>query len=151
MGVVAAESSPRRSAWRSSSDRPADPRRALGHRGEELASTHLQRLGFTLLARNARTPRGEIDLIAFDGRVLAFVEVKTRRVGTAVRRTPADRQPLAGLGVRQRLRLRALAAAWLADRSNGRPTAQTIRFDAIGVLVDGAGGLLALDHLEGAW
>jgi hypothetical protein len=32
-----------------------------------------------------------------------------------------------------------------------RPTARTIRFDAIGVTVDGAGRLLRIDHVEGAW
>ncbi len=50
----------------------------LGRLGEELAAAHLRRLGFATLARNVRTRHGEIDLIVFDGRTLAFVEVKTR-------------------------------------------------------------------------
>ena len=60
--------------------KPADPRHALGRRGEELAAEHLHRLGFSPLGRNERTRYGEIDLIAFDGRTLVFAEVKTRRV-----------------------------------------------------------------------
>jgi putative endonuclease len=51
-----------------------------GLRGEEAAYFHLRRLGYTMVARNFRTPRcrGEIDLIGWDADVLCFVEVKTR-------------------------------------------------------------------------
>ena len=51
-----------------------------GTRGEEDAYFHLRRLGYTIVARNFRTPRsaGEIDLIGWDKDVLCFVEVKTR-------------------------------------------------------------------------
>ena len=51
---------------------PKDPRHALGRLGEQLAAAHLERLGFAILARNARTRYGEIDLIAFDGHTLVF-------------------------------------------------------------------------------
>jgi putative endonuclease len=129
-----------------------DPRRALGRLGEELAVAHLRRLGFALLERNARTRHGEIDVIAFDGHTLIFVEVKTRRIGTSSRqRTEIHEQPLAGLRPRQRARLRRLAAAWLYDETHVRPTAHTIRFDAVGVTVDATGALVRLDHVEGAW
>jgi putative endonuclease len=129
-----------------------DHRRALGQLGEELAVTHLQRLGFALLERNARTRHGEIDLIAFDGHTLIFVEVKTRRLATGSRcRSGPEEQPLAGLRPRQRARLRRLAAAWLYDESHVRPTAHTIRFDAIGITVDKRDALVRLDHVEGAW
>jgi putative endonuclease len=127
-----------------------DPRRALGRLGEHLAAAHLQRLGFAIVQRNARTRYGEIDLIAFDGRTLAFVEVKTRRSDKRWRLTPEE-QPLAWLRSRQRTRVRRLAAAWLHDKSRDRPTAHTIRFDAIGVIVDGADRLRCLDHIESAW
>jgi putative endonuclease len=122
----------------------------LGAHGERLAAAHLQRLGFAILARNVRTRYGEIDLIAFDGQVLAFVEVKTRR---ARRRwqLSADEQPLAWLRTSQRARLRRLAAAWLHAEARDRPRAHTIRFDAIGVVVDDFDRVLSLDHLEGAW
>jgi putative endonuclease len=129
-----------------------DGRRRLGLLGEELAAAHFQRLGFSVLARNARTRHGEIDLIVFDGQTLVFVEVKTRRTGS-LRSRP---EPLAWLRPRQRVRLRRLAVAWLSAAGHdgerrSRPAARTIRFDAVGVIVDGAGGLLCLEHLEGAW
>jgi putative endonuclease len=102
------------------------------------------------VARNVRTRHGEIDLIACNGSVLAFVEVKTRRAppGAAPGSLP---DPLASLRARQRARLRRLAAAWLAASDVRRPTARTLRFDAIGVTVDASGRLLRLDHLAGAW
>ncbi len=127
-----------------------DPRRALGRLGEHLATAHLRRLGFAIVQRNARTRYGEIDLIAFDGRTLAFVEVKTRRSDRRWRLIPEE-QPLAWLRSRQRTRVRRLAAAWLHDKARDRPTAHTIRFDAIGVVVDEADRLRCLDHIEGAW
>jgi putative endonuclease len=128
-----------------------DPRHALGRLGERIAAKHLKRLGFALLARNQRTRHGEIDLIAFDGRTLVFAEVKTRRANAEPRGPRPDQQPLAGLRPRQRARLRRLATAWLADAEHARPTARTIRFDAIGVTLDSRCRLVRLDHLEEAW
>jgi len=59
-----------------------------GARGEALAAAWLRRQrGFTLVARNWRNPRDrrdEIDLVARDGDVLVFVEVKTRAAGALV-------------------------------------------------------------------
>ena len=58
--------------------RPAHQR--TGTRGEEDAYFHLRKLGYTMVARNFRSPRcrGEIDLIGWDADVLCFIEVKTR-------------------------------------------------------------------------
>jgi putative endonuclease len=59
-------------------DRPAHL--TTGTRGEEDAYFYLRKQGYTIVARNYRSPRsrGEIDLIAWDHDVLCFVEVKTR-------------------------------------------------------------------------
>jgi len=131
--------------------RGTDRRRELGRLGEQLAATHLERLGFRCVERNARTRHGEIDLIVFDGCTIAFVEVKTRRVGSREQSIAPEQQPLAWLRVRQRARVRRLAAGWLSDHRRDRPSARTIRFDAVGVIVDGRGRLLCLDHVEAAW
>ena len=55
----------------------------LGRRGEDLAHRWLRRRGFRVAARNWRPPQGggEIDIVAWDGEWLVFVEVKTRRSG----------------------------------------------------------------------
>src|ERR1700724_535723 len=118
-----------------------DGRRALGGLGEDLADAHFRRLGFAILGRNVRTRAGEIDLIAFDGRTLVFAEVKTRRRRSGAGRTDPGLEPLSGLRHRQRARLRRLAVAWLSDEERTRQSARTIRFDAVGVIVDGRGGL----------
>jgi len=49
-----------------------------GKRGEMLAYWFLRQAGYTIVARNRHTRAGEVDLIGWDGPVLAFVEVKTR-------------------------------------------------------------------------
>jgi putative endonuclease len=123
---------------------PADPRRQLGQLGEQLAAEHLVRRGFEIVERNYRTRWGELDIIAFDGRILAFCEVKTRRLNGDRRRT------FDALHQTKRNRVRKMAGAWLIDRAN-RPYADELRFDAIGVTFTIDGRLLAIDHFEGAF
>jgi putative endonuclease len=53
-------------------------RLSLARWGESLAADFLTQKGYTVLARNVRTPHGEIDLVAQCGAVTVFVEVKTR-------------------------------------------------------------------------
>jgi len=59
-------------------DAPAHQR--TGRRGEEDAYFYLRRWGYTIIARNYRSPnhRGELDLVGWDRDVLCFIEVKTR-------------------------------------------------------------------------
>ena len=54
--------------------------RRTGIRGETYAHWYLRRHGYIIIARNFTTPgiKGEIDLVGYDGKILAFVEVKTR-------------------------------------------------------------------------
>jgi putative endonuclease len=53
-------------------------REARGRRGETLAAWYLRLKGWHVLARRVKTPRGEIDLVARRGKMVAFVEVKWR-------------------------------------------------------------------------
>ena len=59
-------------------DMPAHQR--TGRRGEEDAYFYLRRRGYTIIARNYRSPhhRGELDLVGWERDVLCFIEVKTR-------------------------------------------------------------------------
>ena len=50
----------------------------LGQKGETLAEQHLEAQGLTILAKNWRTSHAEVDIIAQEGNIIAFVEVKTR-------------------------------------------------------------------------
>ena len=86
--------------------RLVNARSQLGKAGEDSAAAHLQSLGYRIVKRNLRGPGGEIDIVAWDGEILAFVEVKardSRRFGSA----------LAAVDARKRKRLRALAADFL--------------------------------------
>lgn len=56
-----------------------DGRLALGSAGEDAACDELRRRGYEILARQYRTRRGEIDIVARDGGTTVFVEVKARR------------------------------------------------------------------------
>lgn len=85
-----------------------DPRRALGDSGERIVERHVGGLSWRVVARNARTRWGEIDLVCRDGHGYVFVEVKTRRAGAFV--TAAE----AATGAKVR-RLVRLAWAWLAQ------------------------------------
>ena len=76
-------------------------RRSLGHdhgrMGEDLAHRYLRRRGCTIVARNYRPPSGsgEIDLVAWHGGTLVFVEVKTRATaefGAPDRAVDADKR-----------------------------------------------------------
>jgi putative endonuclease len=60
----------------------ASEQKTLGTRGEEIATAYLKRRNYRVLETNYRCRCGEIDIIARDGSVLVFVEVKTRRTAT---------------------------------------------------------------------
>jgi putative endonuclease len=47
-----------------------------GPEGEERAAAALEKKGMTILARNFRSPQGEVDLVVLEGETLVFVEVK---------------------------------------------------------------------------
>jgi putative endonuclease len=91
---------------------PADRARARsdGARAENAACAFLRERGLTIVARNVRSRFGEIDVVARDGSLLVFVEVRLRRSsafgGAAASITPA-----------KRARLVAAAQAYLATLS----------------------------------
>jgi putative endonuclease len=116
----------------------------LGRAGEQLATEHLLRLGYEIVERNYRTRWGELDIVARSGSTLAFCEVKTRRAGGRAG------GPFDAIGPAKRTQVRRMAGCWLVERRD-RPYADVIRFDAIGVTFDGAGRLVSLEHLEGAF
>ncbi len=122
----------------------SDARKELGALGERLAGEHLARRGFQVVERNFRTRFGELDIVAFNGTVLAFCEVKTRRM------RPGDGSPFDAIRSPKRSQVRKMATVWLSARRD-RPYAQELRFDAIGVTFDRSGRLLGIEHLEGAF
>lgn len=97
---------------------------SLGAEGERLAAVYFQKRGGTLLARNWRSGRDELDLVVLEGRVVVFVEVKTRT---------AEWGGAGWFAVdhRKRQALRRVIRAWI-QQVGGVPHT---RFDVVEVLV----------------
>lgn len=109
----------------------------VGRLGEDLAAEFVSGLGWTILERNWRNRYGELDLIAFDGRCLVVVEVKTR-----ASRVFAD--PVTAVTHDKLMRMRRLTRMWLAQQQMRWPE---IRFDIISVQLD-PGRPSAVDRAE---
>ncbi|HEY1355589.1 MAG TPA: YraN family protein [Solirubrobacterales bacterium] len=121
-------------------------RQRIGRRAEDLVAARLAAAGWRILERNARNRLGEIDIVALDGSVLVFVEVKAGRAGSDL----GPERPALAVGPRKRHRIRRVATAWIATRRGGPPYSD-IRFDVFGVSFDRAGMNLAVEHIRGAF
>jgi putative endonuclease len=108
----------------------AAPHLAIGRRGEMLAYWHLRRAGYTIVARNRRVHGVELDLVGWDGPVLAFIEVKTRTTSEA---GPPE------TAVNRKKQRRILQAANHYMRRLKRD-AITYRFDIVSVAWDAQAG-----------
>lgn len=90
-----------------------DNNKTFGARGEADTSAFLEARGYRLIDANVRPlggmARGELDLIAWQGDTLVFIEVKTRRTARGRQGTPAE-----AVDVRKQKQLVALASAYLA-------------------------------------
>lgn len=94
--------------------------RRLGDEAEERAVDFLQSLGYTIVTRNAHSRRGEIDIVALDGDLLVFVEVKMRQASL----------PEEAIGPIKAARLRDAARDYLISVAE---TERSYRFDLIAV------------------
>ena len=111
--------------------RPHADRRESGAAGEDAALAQLSGAGLRLLARNARYPFGELDLVMLEGACVVFVEVRRRasdRFGGAA----------VSVDVAKRRKLARAAQAWLSSHRQFANAA--CRFDVVAV-TPGAGGL----------
>lgn len=115
---------------------------ATGRQGELAAMFHLRRQGFVIAARNWRTSRarGDLDLVAWEGDVLCFVEVKTRTsrdVATAESAVDANKKRL----------LRRMAHHYMRQTSHGDIP---VRFDILSVYFE-PNGPTCFDLFRGAF
>ena len=121
-------------------------RRKLGEHAEATAAQYLQDRGWQVLARNARTRHGELDLIAYSHPRLAFVEVKAARAGAFY----GPERPALAVDSRKQARIRRLSAAWLTE--NSPPSGcREFRFDVIGITYAGDGSIADFEHIENAF
>ena len=109
---------------RKASVRKLPDRQAAGRLGEQVAAEYLVRSGLRVVERNYSCRAGEVDLIALDGEVLVFVEVKLRR-------PPFD--PLEAVDPRKQRQVARAAFDFIMRRGMlGKPA----RFDVIAVEAD---------------
>ena len=99
-------------------------RRALGARGESLASDWYVARGYTVLDRNWRTRQGELDLVLEHHQVIVFVEVKTRT-------TDAFGAGVEAVNREKQMRIRRLAGQWLGAHDQAH---RGLRFDVVSIL-----------------
>ena len=120
-----------------------------GRLAEARAAEHLASLGYEILARNARTKYGELDLVALDRTALVFIEVKAVRAGSKV----GPERPVLWVTPRKQSQVRRLATAWIAERraAGSVPRYAEIRFDAVGVVLGPHDEVVDLEHLVGAF
>jgi len=106
-----------------------------------MAEEYLRDRGFEILDRNVRSGRGEIDLIAREGEVVVFVEVKFRSgADTAA--------PLVAVNWKKREDVARAATRWLQARGL---TDRPVRFDVVGITREADGSRLRLEHIRNAF
>jgi len=131
--------------WLSSSTLPPDDmptHQRTGRRGEEAAYFYLRRRGYTIIARNYRSPHhhGELDLIGWEKGTLCFVEVKTR---TTRHVKPAE----AAVDREKQRELRLVAGDFLRHM----PPSCQWRFDILAVYYEGQQGRPSFELFQNAF
>lgn len=112
----------------------------LGNRGETLAAAYLQGKGYRIIERNFRCKGGEVDIVAKDGDIFVFAEVKTRK--SLVFGPPQ----LAVTPFKQR-QISKAALTWLSrKRLHDAPA----RFDVIAIILENDFSQ-QIDHISNAF
>jgi putative endonuclease len=110
----------------------------VGIEGEQLACQFLEARGYTILHRNWRHGRDELDIVAEHPNALVFLEVKTRR-------TDRHGTPDEAVNLRKQQRTLRAADAYL----DAHPVDRDVRYDIIAVVLDPSGP--RIDHLIDAF
>ena len=110
----------------------------MGIRGETIAVKYLEEKGFQILERNWRFSRAEIDIIARDGDVLVFVEVKTRS-------SDIFGEPEESVTPKKEALLKDAAAVYMQQVNHE----WEIRFDIVSILIKGES--YTIEHFRDAF
>jgi putative endonuclease len=119
-------------------------RQQLGRLGEEIAAERLAARGWQIVARGWRTRRGEIDIIARDGEMLVFVEVRTRRAKAGG--DPRMGRPEESVTAKKQLQLAHMAEEYLFAMGWDGPW----RADVAAIEVDARGQVMRFAYYEDA-
>jgi putative endonuclease len=102
---------------------PGGPRGAIGSRAEHAVVDYLERAGFSIVARNLRLGRLELDIVARRAELIAVVEVRTRGA-------TAWTSGFGSLNHAKRERIRRAGQRLWRERFQRDPSAAHLRFDA---------------------
>jgi putative endonuclease len=110
-------------------------RQALGKLGEDLACSHLEKLGHTIIARNYRSGHLEIDIVSIDKDGIHFVEVKARQKNIQA-------APQESVGYRKQSRITKAALSFLNSRQGIPYGSHDCSFDVVAVTFAAEGPLI---------
>lgn len=117
----------------------------LGRRGEDEAVRYLRGLGYRIVGRRERVLRGDIDVVALDGRTVVFVEVRSRTEST-------HGHPAETVGPAKQRRIAELASAYIRRH---RLEDCSVRLDVVAVTFPAAGApptaRPAVEHYQNAF
>jgi putative endonuclease len=116
-------------------------RDTLGRRGEAEAATYLRGIGYRIVATRERVFRGDIDIVALDGRTVVFVEVRSRS-------DTAHGHPAETVGFHKQRRIAQLATAYIHRHKLEDCSA---RIDVVTVTFDGPDGRPQVEHFQNAF
>lgn len=116
-------------------------RDTLGKRGEAEAAKYLRGIGYRIVATRERILRGDIDLVALDGRTVVFVEVRSRS-------STAHGHPAETIGHHKQRRVAQLATAYIRRH---RLEDCSVRIDVVTVTFDGPEGRAQVEHFQNAF
>ncbi|MFM8496167.1 MAG: YraN family protein [Planctomycetia bacterium] len=116
-------------------------RDTLGKQGEAEAARYLRGIGYRIVATRERILRGDIDLVALDGRTVVFVEVRSRS-------STAHGHPAETIGHHKQRRVAQLATAYIRRH---RLEDCSVRIDVVTVTFDGPDGRPQVEHFQNAF
>jgi putative endonuclease len=114
-------------------------KKSLGSDGEALAAEFLRKKGYRIIAKNYKTPLGEIDIIAKDGDAVVFFEVKTRA-------NESYGYPFEAVNERKRRKIINVALLFLKKMKEDVPA----RFDVLSIS-SAADGRKEIRHIRDAF
>ncbi len=112
----------------------------VGKEGEEFAYNIVKRMGYKILEKNYRCSIGEVDLIALDGDVLVFIEIKTRRHSIGYAKEAVNRK--------KRKKLLLVASYYMKKKKLYN---RKVRFDVIAIQVDSKGKQTKFELIKNAF
>ncbi len=118
----------------------ADTRKLMGAFGERAAKEYLKKRGYKILETNFRCALGEIDIVAWEGDSLVFVEVRTRRSQTFG--TPEE-----SITAAKKARLIRLAQSYVQGH---RDSSSPWRIDIVAIEIDQGGKISRIDLIQNA-